>query len=138
MKKIRIIAFVLAIFAVVCVLASCNKVQTRIAGVTVKVSDTEGNNIASGIVTVEDTDPTVLMAIEAFLMEQEIPFAEDAYGNSLAVIGDIDLSDADSEFYWTFKLNGEKPTMGMAAELVYDVDVLDVYCEKNIYANAEA
>ena len=136
MKKTRIIALLLALVAIVGVFAACNRVQRRIAGVTIKITDTQGNDMASGIVTVEDTDPTVLMAIEQFLQEQDIPFAEDSYGNSIVAIGDIDNSDSDSEYFWTFKINGKDPEMGMAAELVWDQDVLTVYCKKNPYANA--
>ncbi|MBE6688853.1 MAG: DUF4430 domain-containing protein [Ruminococcaceae bacterium] len=137
MKKTRIIALLLALVAIVGVFASCNRVQKRIAGVTIKITDRNGDVMANGIVTVEDTDPTVLMAIEQFLQEQDIPFAEDSYGNSLAVIGDVDNSDSDSEYFWTFKINGKDPEMGMAAELVWDQDVLTVYCKKNPYANAD-
>lgn len=137
MKKTRIIALLLALVAVVGVFAACNRVQRRIAGVTIKITDPQGNDLASGIVTVEDTDPTVLMAIEQFLQEQDIPFAEDSYGNSIVAIGDVDNSDTDSEYYWTFKINGKDPAMGMAAELVWDQDVLTVYCKKNPYANAQ-
>ncbi len=154
MKKTRIVALVLAVVAVVCVFAACNKNTTRIAGVTVKITDPSGNDLASGLVTVEAVDagfdetgankdintigPTVLMTIEQFLREQDISFQEDSYGNSIVVIGDIDNSASDSQYIWTFKINGKDGTVGMAAERVYDQDVLTVYCKKNPYANVEA
>lgn len=74
------------------------------------------------------------MAIEQFLREQDITFAEDSYGNSVVVIGDVDNSASDSDYIWTFKINGKDGTVGMAAERVYDQDTLTVYCKKNPYA----
>ena len=138
MKKTRIIALVLALVAIVGVFASCNRVQKRIAGVEITITGPDGSTMANGLVTVEDTDPTVMMAIEQFLQEQEMPFAEDSYGNTIVVIGDVDNSASDSEYIWSFKLNGKDPSMGMAAELVYDQDKITVYCMKNPYANVEA
>ena len=138
MKKTRIIALVLALAAIVCVFASCNRVQKRIAGVEITVNAPDGSTLANGIVTVEDTDPTVMLAISQFLREQEMTFAEDSYGNTIVSIAEYDYSDPDSEYYWTFKLNGKDASMGMAAELVYDQDKITVYCKKNTFANAEA
>ena len=154
MKKTRILALILAVVAVVCAFASCNGAQVRVAGVTIKITDPAGNDLASGLVTVEAEDkgydetganmddtvvgPTVLLALEQFLQEQDIPFAEDSYGNSVVVIGDVDNSSADSQYIWTFKINGKDGTFGMAAERVYDQDVITIYCKKNPYANVEA
>lgn len=150
MKKTRVVALILAVVAVVCVFAACNNNTTRVAGVTIKITDPSGNDMASGLVTVEAADagfddtgankdintigPTVLMAIEQFLREQDITFAEDSYGNSVVVIGDVDNSASDSDYIWTFKINGKDGTVGMAAERVYDQDTLTVYCKKNPYA----
>lgn len=138
MKKTRIIALVLALCAIVCVFASCNRVQKRIAGVEITVNGPDGSTLANGLVTVEDTDPTVMMAISQFLREQEMTFGEDSYGNTIVSIAEYDYSAPDSEYYWTFKLNGKDASMGMAAELVYDQDKITVYCKKNAYANVEA
>lgn len=154
MKKTKILALILAVVAVICMLAACNGNAIRVATVTIKITDPAGNDIASGLVTVKAEDagmdelgankdnevvgPSVLLAIEQFLQEQDIPFAEDSYGNSVVVIGDIDNSSSDSEYIWTFKINGKDGTVGMAAERVYDQDTLTVYCKKNPYANIAA
>ncbi|MBQ9940486.1 MAG: hypothetical protein IJO74_02985 [Clostridia bacterium] len=137
MKKTKIIALIFALVVVVGVFASCNRVQKRIAGVEITVTGPDKSIMASGLVTVEGVDPTVMIAIEQFLLEQEMNFTEDSYGNTLVIIGDVDNSDPNSEYIWSFKLNGKDPDYGMAAELVYDKDKIDVYCMKNPFANAE-
>ncbi len=136
MKNFRIFALVMAILCVAMVFAACGP-KAIVANTTIKIADADGNSVAAGIVTVEHAEPTVMMAIEQFLVEQDITFKEDSYGNSIVAIGDIDYSDADSEYYWTFKLNGQTVSTGMAVQAVADGDVIDVYCEKNIYANTE-
>lgn len=134
MKKVSLLTIAVVMLIVAGVLASCAGNQEYTANnVKIEIKTPDGDSLANGVVSlsVKGQQPTVMMAIETFLQEQEYYFSKDSYGNTITVIDEYDFADSDSEYYWTFKQNGKDPTTGMSVAPVNEGDSIVVYCKKN-------
>ena len=124
----RIIALVLSLMLVVCVFASCGGGKTSENAVTVTVNfEAKGEQIYTKEVTVYADEPTVLMAVQNLMDENddiEITL-EDFYG-SLTVGAVNDYANDDTSM-WEFKI-GDKDYSEMSGRadtnIIKDGDVI--------------
>lgn len=109
-------------------------VETISAEVYLEIEDPDGNIMAQGSITVENQgqQPTILMAVEAFLNQQEIPYILDSDQANITAIDGYGLSDSGPLYYWTFLQNDRELDIDedMNSLAVYDGDNITAYCSE--------
>ena len=105
MKKI--ISLVLSIMLVACVFAGCSNTQTSENAVTVTVNFVvDGADYYSKEVTVYADEPTVLMAVQNLMDENDdIVINLDDMDNPTTIIDVDEYTDGDK--FWEFKINDD-------------------------------
>ncbi len=122
MKKLRILAFAVALLMLSACVAGCTQVEkvTVNAVVTVVV---DGENLLGPVnVAVEstaDAPVTVLMAATTAFDNNDITYVADEY--SLSAISDYaDKVDDGYTYFWEYTINGEKVKTGRAGTNVIE------------------
>ncbi len=114
MKKI--ISLVLSLMLITCVLAACGNTQTSENAVTVTVNfEAEGSQFYTKEVTVYADEPTVLMAVQNLMDENDdITIVLDDEAEPMTI---LDVNDyTDGEKFWDFKIDdGEFGDEGRAS-----------------------
>ncbi len=119
MKKIRILALVLAFAMLALCVVSCGEPRVKV-NVTVQiVADDPENPILDTPITIESTNPTVLEAVREALIINEISYTLNEDESSIVDILDYKDLGADQSgdglvYYWMYYLNDMEPSSGKA------------------------
>lgn len=133
MKKTKILALLLVSALLVSMLASCGT-EKVIANITLSVTVNQVYPDDENLVTnyeievqgTADNPPTVLQALTEALFMLEIPLTLNSAETSVVGIGDYtEYVEGDVTYYWDYKINGETPTTGKAADnVIKEGDIL--------------